>query len=222
MKLSESTIEILKNYSTLNQGILFRKGSELNTITTGKTILSYARLVESFPFDFAIHDLNRMLAKMSLYKDAELEFEQEHLVIKSSDGRRSDRIRYASPKGITAIPPDKRMTMDDPEHEFTLSQEDLLWQRKSAGISASPFMVFRGDGKNIHLQSNDVKDDTSDLSSTIIAKTDKTFIYVMKVENWKMLEGSYKVKLKPKLANFVHVDKPVEYYVAVESTLSTF
>jgi hypothetical protein len=222
MKLSELTLEILKNFATLNQTMMFRKGSELATITTGKTILANARVVESFPSDFGIYDLNKLLAKLSLYKDAELEFEPNRLVIKSTDRRRKDYITFSSPKIITAIPPDKKLSMDHPEHEFELSAEDLLWQRKSAGISGSPFMIFRGDRARIYIQSNDPKDDASDMSSTEIGKTDKEFVYVIKVENWKMLDGNYRVKLCKGLTKFEHTEKPVEYYVAAEKDLSTY
>jgi hypothetical protein len=221
MKLSENTVEILKNFATLNQSLQFRKGSELATITTGKTILANARVVESFPFEFCLYDLNKFLAKLSLYRDAELEFETDRIVLKSADSRRKDYIKFSSPKIITAIPPDKKLSMDNPEYEFELTAEDLLWQRKSAGISASPFMIFRGDSKKIYVQSNDPKDDSSDMSSTEIGKTTKNFVYVIKVENWKFLDGSYRVKLAKGLVKFEHTEKPVEYYVAIEKDLST-
>lgn len=219
MKLSESTLEILKNYATLNQSLMFRKGSVLTTITPTKTVLAKARVVESFPSDFAIYDLNKLLSKISLYKDCDLEFKDDRVVFKSADGRRSDYIKYSSPKVMT-LPPDKTLALDNPEHEFELSQDDLQWQRKSAGISGSQHMVFRGDGKKVYLQSTDMKDDSSDLSSTEIGTTKDKFTYVIKLENWKMLDGSYAVSLAKGLSKFVNKDKSVEYYVAVESALS--
>jgi hypothetical protein len=221
MKLSEATIEILKNYATLNPSIQFRKGSELATITPTSTVLSKSRVVESFPFDLAISDLNKFLAKISLYKDSELSFEPDRVVFKSTDGRRSDYIKYSSPK-VMILPPDKELTLDDPEHEFDLSAEDLLWQRKSAGISGSPYMIFHGDGKKVYIRSTDVKDDSSDHSQTEIGKCKGKFTYVIKIENWKMLEGNYRVKLKKGLSKFEHTEKPVEYYVAIEDNLSTY
>lgn len=225
MKLSEATIEILRNYATLNQSLMFRKGSVLTTITPTSTVLSIARVVESFPFDFAIYDLNKFLAKQSLYKDCELEFESDRVVFKSADGRRSDYIKYSSPK-VMILPPDKKISLDDPDYEFELSAEDLQWQRKSAGISGSPFMIFRGENKKIYIQSTDVKDDSSDLSSTEIGKTKSDFKCVIKIENWKMLDGNYRVKIRggtgKGLSKFEHTEKPVEYYLAIEQNLSSF
>ena len=220
MKLSEQTIEILKNYATLNPALQYRKGSVLTTITPTKTVLAISRVVESFPFDFIIGDLNKFLSKLTLYKDAELEFETNRVIIKSPDGRRTDSINFVSPKVVT-LPPDKKLSIT-PEHEFELSQEDLQWQRKSAGISGSVHMIIRGDGKKVYLQSTDMKDDSSDLSSTEIGTTADTFRYVIKLENWKILDGSYRIKLSKGLSKFEHKDKSVEYYVAVESALSEF
>ena len=228
MKLSESTIEILKNFATLNQSLRFRKGSELTTITPGKTVLAKARVVESFPSEFALYDLTKFLAKFSLYgKDCDIELKSDRLVFKSADGRRSDSVILG---GSTVAPHiDKKIDMEDPDITFELSQDDLNWQRRSAGVSASEHMVFRGDGKKIHLQSTSLKDDSSDVSSTEIGKTDKTFLYVLKLEFWKMIDGNYTVSLKKfvddkgkvgGLTKFQNKDKPVEYYIAVDSTLS--
>lgn len=222
MKLSEQTIEFLKNYATLNQSLLFRKGSVLATITPSSTVYSTARVVESFPFEFAISDLNKLLSKLSLYGNPELQFEQDRIVFTSADGRHSDYIKFSSPKVIKAPDPNKNITMTDPDHEFDLSQEDLLWQRKSAGISSSPYMIFHADGKNIHLRSTNPEDDSSDMSSTVIGKTKSKFTYTMKIEYWRMLEGSYRVKLKDKLCKFEHTEKPIEYYLAIEKNLSSF
>jgi len=221
MKLSETTIEILKNFSTINQSLLFKKGSVLRTITQTKTVLGIAEIEESIPSDFAIYDLNKFLAKLSLYKDCNLEFKEDRVIFTSEDGRRSDYIKYCSPQVITSV--EKTLVMNDPDYEFILSQEDLLWQRKSAGISGSLHLVFRGDGKKIYLQSTDIKDDSSDLSSTEIAKTKGKFVCVIKVENWKMMDGSYKVNISKKgLVKFTHSDIDLEYFVAIESALSTF
>jgi hypothetical protein len=220
MKLSEATVEILKNFATINGSLQFRKGSVLTTITTGKTILATARVAESFPFDFAIYDLNKLLAKLSQYKDGELDLQTDRVVFKSADNRRTDYIKYSSPKVMILPDPNKKISLDNPEHEFLLSSEDLTWQRKSAGISASPYLIFRGDGKKVLLQTTDLKDDSSDLSSTEIGKTTETFVYAIKIENLKMIDGSYRVKLAKGLSKFEHTEKSVEYYVAVETALS--
>ena len=222
MKFSDTTLEILKNYSTINQGLVVKPWSVLKTITPSRTVLATAIVAEKFPVAFALYDLNKFLAKLSLYKDCEMEFETDRIVIKDTHNKRTDYIKYSSPEVVKG-PPDKELTLDDPDYEFTLSQEDLIWQRKSAGVSGSENFVFRGDGTNIYLQSNTVKDDSSDLSSTIIGTTKGIFSCVLQVSNFKLLDGSYKVKIsKVGLTKFEHTTKDIEYFVAVESGLSEF
>jgi hypothetical protein len=221
MKLSEATIEVLKNFSTLNQSLLFKKGSVLKTITPTSTVLGIAKIKEVFPLDFAIYDLNKFLAKLSLYKDCKLDFKEDRLVFKSDDGRRSDYTKYCSIKVIKS-PPDKELSLDNPEYQFVMSQEDLLWQRKSAGISGSQHLIFRGDGKKIYLQSTDMKDDSSDLSSTAVGETTGKFACVIKTEYLKIMDGSYRVKLSGDFVKFENTERDLEYFVAVESALSKF
>ena len=62
MKFSDKTISVLKNFSTINQSILFKKGSKLRTISVMKNILAEATITEDLPRDFGIYDLNLFLS----------------------------------------------------------------------------------------------------------------------------------------------------------------
>ena len=48
MKLSEKTIDLLENFSSINQSILVKKGSKLRTISVMKNILAEAEVDENF------------------------------------------------------------------------------------------------------------------------------------------------------------------------------
>jgi len=49
MKLSEKTLNILKNFSSINQSILVKQGNQLRTISVAKNILAEAEIKEDFP-----------------------------------------------------------------------------------------------------------------------------------------------------------------------------
>ena len=66
MKLSNKTLEVLKNFSNINQNILIEEGNVVRTISTMKNILGSATITESFPIEFGIYDLNEFLGVMSL------------------------------------------------------------------------------------------------------------------------------------------------------------
>ena len=62
MKLSNETLTVLKNFSSINQGIQFKKGNKLTTVSSGKTVLAQANLKDEFPKEFCIYDLNEFLS----------------------------------------------------------------------------------------------------------------------------------------------------------------
>lgn len=224
MKLSESTVNVLKNFSGINQSLLFKEGNTLRTISPLRTIYVEASVGENFTKEFAVYDLNKLLAKVSLYKDAHLSFEDDRLTISTENKKKSDYIKYCSPKVIVS-PPEKNITLGEPDCTFSLSEEDLEWMRKSAGISGSPNFVFESDGSTITFVATDVKDDAADRSSVEIGTVqDNTkFRVVMKAENFKLLDGSYDVEISKKgLAKFKHKTVNITYFIAIEVANSTF
>ena len=223
MKLSDNTVNILKNFSGINQSLQFKSGNVLKTISPLKTIFAEASITENFPKEFALYDLNKLLAKVSLYKDPVLDFSDDRVVIATENKKRSDYIKYCAPKLIVR-PPEKSISIGASDCSFVLTQEDLEWMRKSAGISGSPNFVFESDGDVMHLIATDVKDDSSDQSKIEIGTGDgKKFKVVMKVENFKMIDGSYDVSVSRKgMAMFKNKNLPIAYYIAIEAANSEF
>lgn len=223
MKLSDDTVNVLKSFSGINQSLQFKPGNVLKTISSLKTIFVEATVTETFPKEFALYDLNKLLAKISLYKEAELDFGDDRVIISTENKKRSDYIKYCSPKIIT-LPPDKNISLGDVDCSFTLTQEDLEWMRKSAGISGSPNFVFESDGSTVYFIATDVKDDAADQSKIEIGTSDGTkFKVVMKVENFKMMDGTYDVSVSRRgMAMFVNKNVPIKYYIAIEAASSTF
>lgn len=223
MKLSEGTVQILKNFSTVNQSLQFKSGNVLKTISPLKTIFVEATVTENFPREFALYDLNKILAKISLYKDADLGFDDDKINISTENKKKSDYIKYCSPK-VIVTPPDKPITFGDSDCSFSLSQEDLAWMQRSAGISGSPNFVFESDGEVINFIATDIKDDSADQSKIEIGTSEGAkFRVVMKVENFKLLEGSYDVSIAKKgMARFKHKTIDITYYIAIEAANSTF
>ena len=65
MKLSDITLELLKNFAGINNSILVKQGNKLRTISVAKNILAEADITEDFPKDVAIYDLNQFLNGLS-------------------------------------------------------------------------------------------------------------------------------------------------------------
>ena len=74
MNLSSDTVNVLKNFSDINQNILVKPGNKIQTISTMKNILAEAEVSEKFEDEFAIYDLPEFLRSVELFDKPELKF----------------------------------------------------------------------------------------------------------------------------------------------------
>ena len=220
MKLSDSTLSLLKNFSTINQSILFKQGNKLRTISVMKNILAEASIEEDFSKDFAIYDLNQFLNGLSLHSDAELDFKNDGYVM-IREGKMRSKYFFADPSVIVA-PPDKDITLPTEDVCFILTSQQLEKLKKASSIYQLPDISAVGEAGVIKLVARDKKNDTSNDFSIIVGETDKEFVFNFKEENLKIVPGTYDVIVSEKLlSKFTNQNINVTYYIALEPD-STF
>ena len=220
MKLSDKTLSLLKNFSTINQSILFKQGSKLRTISVMKNILAEATVEEELPKDFGIYDLNQFLNGLGLHSNPELDFANDgHVVIK--EGRMRSKYFFADPS-VIITPPDKEITLPTEDVKFELSTQQLDKLLKAAGIYQLPDLAVIGEAGVVKLLVRDKKNDTSNTFAVTVGETDKVFTFNFKIENIKILPGTYEVVVSQKLlSKFTNKDCDLRYYIALEPD-STF
>ena len=220
MKLSDKTLTLLKNFSSINQSILFKKGSSLKTISVMKNILAEATIEENLPTDFGIYDLNQFLNGLGLHQNPDLDFENEgHVVIR--EGRSRTKYFFADPN-VIVTPPDKEIALVSEDVSFELSTSQLDKLLKAAAIYQLPDLAVVGGEGVVKIVVRDKKNDTSNDFSIIVGETDSTFSFNFKVENIKILPGTYDVVVSQKLlSRFTCRDYDLTYYIALEPD-STF
>ena len=220
MKLSDKTLSVLKNFSTINQSILFKQGSKLRTISVMKNILAEATITEELPKDFGIYDLNQFLNGLSLHQSPELDFVNDgHVVIK--EGRMRSKYFFADPN-VIITPPDKAIDLPTEDVSFELSTDQLDKLLKAAAIYQLADLAVEGGDGVVKLLVRDKKNDTSNSFSVTVGETDKTFSFNFKVENIKILPGTYDVSVSSKLlSRFTSKNQDLTYYIALEPD-STF
>ena len=220
MKLSDNTLTVLKNFASINNSILMKKGTHLRTISVAKNILAEAAIAEEFPRDVAVYDLNQFLNGMSLHQDPDLDFKEDsYLTIR--EGRRKVKYFYADPAVIIS-PPDKEITLPTEDVHFQLESTSLEKLLKAAAIYQLPDLSLIGQNNEIRLVVRDKKNDTSNEYSIIVGETDKEFVFNFKVENIKIIPGAYDVVVSSKLlSKFTNSNYNLTYYIALEPD-STF
>ena len=215
MKLSDKTLTLLKNFSTINQSILFKQGSYLRTIYVMKKILAEATIEEDLPTDFGIYDLNQFLNGLGLHQNPDLDFEnQGHVVIR--EGRSRTKYFFADPQ-VIVTPPDKEISLPTEDVSFELSTSHLDKLLKAAAIyQLTDLAVVGGDGV-VKIVVRDKKNDTSNDFSIVVGETESTFSFNFKVENIKILPGTYDVVVSRNLlSRFTCRDYDLTYYIALE------
>ena len=224
MKLSDKTLTLLKNFSSINQSILFKKGSSLKTISVMKNILAEATIEEDLPTDFGIYDLNQFLNGLGLHQNPDLDFENEgHVVIR--EGRSRTKYFFADPN-VIVTPPDKEIALASEDVSFELSTSQLDKLLKAAAIyQLTDLAVVGGDGV-VKIVVRDKKNDTSNDFAITVGETSnyfcKNFSFNFKVENIKILPGNYAVVCsKNNLSRFTSKNQDLTYFIALEPD-STF
>ena len=221
MKLSDKTLSFLKNFSTINQSLLFKQGSKLRTISVMKNILAEATIDEELPKDFGIYDLSQFLnINTTLFQSPELDFENEGYVM-IREGRQRQRFFFADPS-VIVTPPEKNLELPTEDVSFELKTDQLDRLLKAAAISQLPDLCVVGENGAVKLLVRDKKNDTANDYSVAVGETDKTFSFNFKVENIKILPGTYNVVVSSKLlSKFTSTNHDLTYYIALEPD-STF
>ena len=211
MKLSSETKEVLKNFSTINQNLVIKEGSSISTMSAMKNIVANAKVTEKFPKEFAIYDLNEFLAALSLFANPELDFKDDFVLI--TEESKSLKYWYSDPSVVTT--PQKEITMPSVEISYKLSSSTLSEVQRAAAVIGAPDMLL----ENGKLKVTDKKNSTANdyWTSLDVDKNDAEYKFWFKVENLKIIPGTYDVEMSAKkISRFKNTSVDVEYFIALE------
>jgi hypothetical protein len=215
MKLSDKTISVLKNFSSINQSILFKEGNKLRTISVMKNILAEATIDEKFSKDFGVYDLNQFLNGLSLHSNPELDFANDGYVM-IREGKSRSKYFFADPN-VIVTPPEKEIKLPSEDVCFELSTDQLEKLLKASSVYQLPDLSAVGANGVVKIVVRDKKNDTSNDYAVVVGETNSTFSFNFKVENIKVLPGTYDVVVSQKLlSRFTSKNHDLTYYIALE------
>lgn len=225
MELSDNTLQILKNFSGINQNILIKQGSQLKTISEARTVLAGAKVIEEFPANFGIYDLNEFIGVLSLVDGPRLRFEENYVMVSDSTG--ISKVKYFFSSEETLTTPQKDITMPEADVKFVLTNSILNKIKRAAATLGHEEVSLSNKDKVLSLSVVETSNSTSNTYSIDIDgefDESKNFNFILNIGNLKILPGDYDVKISSRLiSQFSHTspDLSVDYWIALEKT-STF
>ena len=229
VKLSKQTVNFLKNFSTNNKSILIKTGNFIDTISVNKNIISFTDIKEYIPNDMAIYDLPLFLGALSLFESPTLFFPDDKKVVIYDENTKGKTTYYYSDPDIIASVPEFNPDLPDKEIHFDLPQADITQLMQAARVYGVEDLCVYGYEGEYSVCVKDKKNDTSNVFSLPLRKVTfenpgqadesrRNFCYCFKVENLKLIEGSYHVCISKKnIANFNSLNfSALNYYIALE------
>ena len=230
MKISEDTLSILNNFSTVQGSIVINPGSDIYTIAHGKNILAKATVDETFPKEFGIYELSEFLSAVSLLEDPSFDFKDDLVEVKSENSKQIIRYGYTDPSLVTIPPNGGKVEFPDPDLSFILTKENLKSIKKAAGVLNLPHVCIESTGDSLVATVTDksngkvsngfelslwTEDEDVDITGLIFRAT-------FSVDNLKLFPGEYRVEISGQgIGHFINQEIELEYWISSESQYST-
>lgn len=218
MKFSSDTLTILKNFASINTNIIFKPGDNIATISNAKNIFAKATIKESIPNEFAIYDLNSLLAMLTLMENQDVEFSDKSLIVTSDKGK--FEYFYSNPEIVQGAPSGEIEHVE--VYKFKLMAEDVQMIMKAAAITGAPTISITNKNQNVTLSVSDRKNDTASNFRKALGTAFDNFDVYIAVENLKVIPDAYDVAVaktangKAKFLHFKHESKQLQYWIACE------
>lgn len=218
MKFCSETLFLLKNFAAINTNIVFKPGDGIATISNAKNIFAKAVIKESLPNEFAIYDLNSLLAMLTLMDNQNVQFGDKSLTVTSDKGM--FEYYYSNAEIVTAAPSGEIEHID--VYKFKLMAEDVQMIMKAAAITGAPTISVTNKNQNVTLSVSDRKNDTASSFKKALGTAFDSFDVFIAVENLKVIPDAYEVSVaktpngKAKFLHFRHESKQLQYWIACE------
>lgn len=222
MNISDQTINVLKNFATINPNLVFKPGNTVKTISEAKNILASVTISEDIPQEFGIYDLNEFLSVVGMFDEPVMLFGENGKQAKIADAKARQSVNYFFSDQSILTSPQKDITMPEADVKFTLSADEMSKLKRAAStLGVSDVVITNESGKTIVLvtDTDDATSNSYELVVDSVEKANGTFTAVFNIGNFKFVAGEYDVELSAKgLSHFTNKSLPVQYWVALEKS----
>jgi hypothetical protein len=214
MKLSESTLSVLNNFKNLNDSMLFVPGSEIKALSSDKSVYMTATIEDELPQRFAIFSVREFLQVLTVVKDADIDFRDDHMYI--SNGHNSVVFRYANQAIVDDVYA-KKINLGEPSFEVALPVAEIKNMFKMAGyLGIHDVNVVSGDSGTLVLHDKKASHNHSYTINLDVSIDSPPVSFNVSVLS--MLDIGYKLSYFPSknMVRFSGIEFPVNYHVSCQ------
>lgn len=218
MQLSTRTIDILRNFSSINANLVVDNGNVIKTMSAARNLVSCAEIEETFPQSFGIYDLAEFLSVISLVNSPQISFSDNYCTVSDTSGLSSVKYFYSDREMLSY--PKKDITMPECEVKFLLNVNVLQQIKRAAAALGHKELSVTPSGGSVQISVIDPKDSTSNSFSVVVDgqyPDDTDFNLIFSVDNFKLIGEDYEVSVSSRMiSKFKSLDSNIEYFIALE------
>ena len=222
MKISQQTIDIMKNFAAINNAMMFTEPKILKTLSLAENIIGIYDTEETFP-KFQFYNSAPFMSIVNLFglDTIDFDFTDAGLIIKS--GKENEvRIGYDDEDMIPEIGKLKKASnykkSADVDATFELSADQINNIQKAANILGLPDMSIKVKKGNGFIGITDDEDPDSNTMKIKFTKGKGDAEVNMMVKNLIILPGDYIISvMDDRMTKFKHKDLPLFYIVAAKA-----
>ena len=200
MILTKHTMNILKNFSTINPNLIIEPGNRLSTVSNNKHIFAEAYVEEYFPCEFTFYDLNDFLTNLSLFETPDIEFTENLIYLRENNNTATfacseKDVVFNSNTNAKVLDylREKKDKIEDIYTQFTLSDNYISQLKKRGATMNGTHLVLEGKNSKISAIITKPSEPNTNKFITEIGETDKEFSISFKLDTIKLLPESYDV-----------------------------
>jgi len=226
MIISKETMDILYNFSTINQNIYIKPGNVLKTKNVLKTVFAEAEIKDVFTKEFAIHNLKQLLSVISTFHSSgtngcDITFQEDKMLITSA-GKYAVEYPYADPETVESV--DKNLHIVNPILNFSIDEEDITKISTLGSIFGLNMLTIEGNTSTNQttVYYRDIKTNLTPRGSLdLFIKPPFNYKVNIPPENWKMIRGGYNITVSKNpvpMCKLDHKTLPIKYCIGLHHT----
>lgn len=216
MKIGKKTVNVLKNFATINPSIVLQEGSTITTMSVAGNIYARYNGEEKFPVDVHLYDLNEFLSAISIFEDSDQKFNKNSVTI--SSGKKNLRYNYSEERMVSKAPPLSEERLEGSVGSFKLERSELSDLLRAIGLCKANEVSISTKDNKVTLKAYNKSmssDEGGSYDFTVDSELNIEYEGKIPADTLLCIPGDYTVSLYDSFLHFKG-DNEVEYIIATE------